>query len=64
MHTPLLDTIAVLFALASVFAYLNHRFLRLPFTIGMLLSALGSSLALLAIDWLWPQFGIGAAVRG
>lgn len=40
----LYNTLALLMVVAAVFAYLNHRFLRLPGTIGLMILALVSSL--------------------
>ena len=41
---------SLLLVLASVFGYLNYRFLRLPGTIGVLVIALAASLAIIVID--------------
>jgi CPA1 family monovalent cation:H+ antiporter len=43
----LFETISILIVLAAIFSYLNHRFLRLPTTIGLLSMALVVSLLLL-----------------
>jgi len=43
----ILDLAALVVTLAAVFAYLNHRFLRLPAAIGVMLLALAASLGLL-----------------
>ena len=45
----LLNTAAVLVTLAALFAYVNHRFIRLPTTIGIMLIALLLSLGMLAV---------------
>ena len=45
----LLNSAAILITLAALFAYLNHRLLRLPTTIGIMLISLCLSLALLAL---------------
>ena len=47
-----LDIAALLLTLAAVFSYLNHRFIRLPTTIGIMLIAIVMSLALVILDWL------------
>ena len=39
--------IATLLGLAAVFGYINHRFLRLPRTIGLVMIAMAASLAAL-----------------
>jgi len=43
----LLNSAAILVSLAALFAYLNHRFIRLPTAIGIMLIALCLSLAML-----------------
>ena len=51
----ILNTIAILITLTALFAYLNHRFVRLPMTIGVMVLALIFSLLLLTVgkftDW-------------
>ncbi len=59
----LLDILAMLLGLAAVFGYINHRYIELPHTIGLMVIALGASCAVLAIDQLWPALGIGPSVR-
>ena len=55
--------IATLLGLAAVFGYLNHRLLRLPRTIGLVLIAMFASLGALAIDALIPGWGVGPGLR-
>lgn len=64
MHWNLFDTVAVLTVIAAVFAYVNHRFVRLPFTIGLLVSGLAASMGVLLLDAIVPSLGIDDAVRG
>ncbi len=45
---PLFDIIAILITLSALFSWLNHRFLKLPTTIGLMLISLLMSLFLLA----------------
>ncbi|WP_437774480.1 cation:proton antiporter [Sorangium sp. So ce1097] len=45
---------AALLSLAAIFSYLNHRYLRLPTTIGLMLIAMTASLAMVAIGELFP----------
>jgi monovalent cation:H+ antiporter, CPA1 family len=52
----IVDIIAVLVTLAAVFSWINHRFFRLPVTIGVMLIAMVMSLALLAIGTVQPDF--------
>ncbi len=50
----------MLLAVAALFSYLNHRFLGLPTTIGLMLIGLVASLALLAVGTLLPGLRDGA----
>jgi len=45
---------AALLSLAALFSYVNHRFLRLPTTIGLMLIAMASSMVLVAVGELFP----------
>lgn len=46
---------AALLSLAALFSYVNHRFLKLPTTIGLMLIAMASSLLLVAVGELFPS---------
>ena len=50
----LINIVAVLVTLSAIFSYFNHRYLRLPMTIGLMLIALLVSLAIVVLSW----FGI------
>jgi CPA1 family monovalent cation:H+ antiporter len=50
----LFQIIATLLTVAALFSYLNHRFLRLPSTIGLMLIGLAFSLALIAVGNAFP----------
>ena len=63
MAGSILDTVAVLLVAAALFGLLNHHVLRLPFTIGLTVSALGASLVILALDGLWPSLHVADPVR-
>ena len=58
------NLIALLVTLAAVFGYLNHRWLRLPHAIGLVIIALAVSILLLAVDAVLPRVGLESAVRG
>ena len=45
---------AVLLALAASIGYINHRLLKLPHTIGLMIITLGLSLGLIVFDLLAP----------
>lgn len=51
----LFNIIAILITLAAVFSYINHRYIGLPITIGVMLIALAMSLMLNLLGW----FGLG-----
>jgi CPA1 family monovalent cation:H+ antiporter len=59
-----LNLIALLLVLSAAFGYLNHRMLRLPHTIGLMVIALAASFAVLAADWAMPALGLKGAVQG
>jgi CPA1 family monovalent cation:H+ antiporter len=46
----MLDTISILLVAAAAFAYFNHRYIKLPTTVGVMAIALLLSLALIALD--------------
>ena len=51
----LFNILAVLVTLSAIFSYINHRFIRLPTTIGLMVIALLVSLGLIAL----PPLGFG-----
>lgn len=59
----LLDIIAILFGLAALFGFANHRFLHLPHPIGLVVIALFASGVIVLGDRLAPQLEIGETVR-
>ncbi len=60
----LLEIIALLLTLSAVFGFLNHRYLRLPHTIGLVVIALAASLTLIALDGVVEGFALDDALRG
>ena len=59
----LLDATAILVTLAAVFGLFNHHVLKLPFTIGLLVSGLLASFGVLLVDALWPEVALAETVR-
>ncbi len=55
---------SMLIVLASAFGAVNYFLLRLPATIGILVVALATSIAVLGLDRLIPGIGVADAVRG
>jgi CPA1 family monovalent cation:H+ antiporter len=58
-----LHVLALLLTAAALFGYVNHRVLRLPLTIGLLVCALAGTLSLIGIDAALPQLQLKAALR-
>lgn len=52
------DLIALLLVLTATFGWINHRFIRLPNTIGMLVMGLASSLLLIAFELSVPEISL------
>ncbi|MDR5763047.1 sodium:proton antiporter [Caballeronia sp. LZ035] len=50
----MLDLVAVCLTFTAIFAYLNHRYVGLPTTIGVMAASLGLSLLLLGLDVFAP----------
>ncbi len=50
------NIITVIIVLAAVFGYINHRFIRLPGTIGIMLISLFASLIVIGIGYIFPEF--------
>lgn len=58
------DIMAVLLTLSAIFGYINHRYLRLPHTIGLVVIALAASGVVVLFDLAVPSLGVADAVRG
>jgi len=58
----LLEIIAALLALSALFGLINHRILKLPHTIGLVVVALVASLIIVGLEVLKPDLGISENV--
>lgn len=58
-----LDILAILLVLSTLFGFINHNWLKLPHTIGLVAIALAASLAVVAAEAVAPRLGIAQAVR-
>jgi CPA1 family monovalent cation:H+ antiporter len=58
----LFELIAGLLTITAVFAWLNHRLLRLPANIGLLVMGLSASLLLIGIEFLFPKTSLYGAL--
>ena len=63
MHSPF-DLLALLLVISAGLAYLNHRILKLPLTVGLLVGAAAGALLLIALDTVLPGLGLKLAIRG
>lgn len=57
------DIAAILITLAAVLSWLNHRYLKLPSTVGLALMGAVASVIVLVIDAVTPTFPIGETIR-
>ena len=63
LEDGLFSLATLVLTLAAVFGYINHQFLHLPRTIGLVLIAMAASLIALGIDALIPGWGVGPGFR-
>lgn len=49
------DLVAILLVLTAAFGWINHCFIRLPHTIGLLVMGLGASLLLIGVELAFPD---------
>jgi len=61
--TGLLDIAAALIGLAALFGYINHRLIKLPPTIGLVVMTLAASVVVLVVDILVPDLAIATTLR-
>ncbi|MBB4659906.1 cation:proton antiporter [Parvularcula dongshanensis] len=54
----LFDLVAILLVLTASFAWVNHRFIHLPHTIGLLIMGLASSLVLVGLQLVLPDLDL------
>ncbi len=62
-HLSLFQIAAILLTLAAVFGYINHRWMKLPLSIGLVIIALVVSISLLLIDVLLDTLQYERTVR-
>ncbi len=60
----MLELPAIILTCVSIFGYVNHRYLKLPITIGLVLMALISAVIVLGVDYIVPQVGVTSTVQG
>jgi CPA1 family monovalent cation:H+ antiporter len=59
----LFDIMALLMTLAALFGYINHRWLKLEPTVGLLMISLASSLGIMGLHLLFPRLEIVAQLQ-
>ena len=60
----LFDIATMLVGFAALFGFLNHRYLKLPHTIGLMLVALAASSVVILVDAIVPGSGMGQTIAG
>jgi CPA1 family monovalent cation:H+ antiporter len=50
------NIITIIILLAAVFGYVNHRFVKLPGIIGIMIISLAASLAVIGLEIIYPEF--------
>lgn len=60
----LFEIAALLLVLSGLFSWLNHTYLKLPHTIGLLVMALMASFVLLGLEIALPKLGLTETLRG
>tara|TARA_R110000824_G_scaffold99883_5_gene237473 strand:+ start:10024 stop:11331 length:1308 start_codon:yes stop_codon:yes gene_type:complete len=63
-HLQPFDAAAILVSLAAILGYLNHRFLKLPSSIGLTIMGAVASLMVIGIDWMLPGSSMSENVLG
>ena len=59
----MLELPAIILVFVSIFGFLNHKFLKLPLTVGLVLIALISGIGVLIIDSILPFLNISSTLR-
>ena len=59
----MLELPAIILTCVSIFGYVNHRYLKLPITVGLVLMALISAIIVLGVDYVVPQLGVASTVQ-
>ena len=59
----MLELPAIILTCVSIFGFINHRYLKLPITVGLVLIALISALMVLGIDLIAPALGVSETVQ-
>jgi CPA1 family monovalent cation:H+ antiporter len=58
------EIVALLLVLSGAFSWINHVYIKLPHTIGLLIMALAASFVLLGLEVVAPALGITDALQG
>ena len=62
MTFSIFDIVAILFGLVALFGYINHKLLRLPHSIGLMIIALTAALGLVVLELLFPATDVHGPV--
>lgn len=59
----MLELPAIILTCVSVFGFLNHRYLKLPITVGLVLMAIITALIVVGLNFLIPTWGVSGTVQ-
>ena len=59
----MLEVPAILLTCVGIFGFINHRYLKLPLTVGLVLIALAAALGIILIDVLLPDAGMRTGLK-
>ena len=60
----MLELPALVLVCVTIFGYLNHKFLKLPLTVGLVIIALVTGLMVILLDGIFPDMAISHALNG
>ena len=60
----MLELPALILTSVAVFGYINHKFLKLPLTVGLVIIALISGLTVLLFDAVFPFLSLSEILKG
>ena len=59
----MLEFPALILVCVSIFGFLNHRYLKLPLTVGLVIIALFTGLAVMFLDFILPSLGVSQTLE-
>ena len=60
----MLEFPALILVCVTIFGFLNHKYLQLPLTVGLVIIALASSVLVIILDLIFPFLAVSDILRG